>query len=68
MQISGPIAAFNLRREFVTAGELMSRLRARGIEEVSVVKLACMEGNGEISVILFGQDSRDPRRVKRSTV
>jgi uncharacterized membrane protein YcaP (DUF421 family) len=53
---NGRIVYRNLRREFVSVEELMAKLRSRGIEEASVVKLACMEGNGEISIVLFRRE------------
>ena len=41
----------NMAREFITHDELMSHLRSQGVEDVSQVKRAYMEGNGQISVI-----------------
>lgn len=49
----GRVLHRNLRREFVTLDELMSKLRTRGIEDVSSVKRACMEGDGSISIVTF---------------
>jgi uncharacterized membrane protein YcaP (DUF421 family) len=43
-----------LRRELVTVPELMSRLRENGIDKLSDVKFARMEGDGDISVIRHG--------------
>jgi uncharacterized membrane protein YcaP (DUF421 family) len=40
-----------MRREFVTADELMAQLRQHGIEHLSQVKLAAMESDGSISII-----------------
>lgn len=53
---NGRIMYRNLRREFVTVEELMAKLRTRGVEEVSAVKLACMEGDGEISIVLLRRE------------
>jgi uncharacterized membrane protein YcaP (DUF421 family) len=44
----------NLRREHITADELMAKLRENGIETVDQVKLATMESDGEITVIKKG--------------
>jgi uncharacterized membrane protein YcaP (DUF421 family) len=41
----------NMAREFVTHEELMSHLRSVGIEDISRVKRAYIEGNGHISVL-----------------
>jgi uncharacterized membrane protein YcaP (DUF421 family) len=47
----GHIIAENMRREFVTHEELVSILRANGVERVSDVKAAFIEGSGHTSVI-----------------
>lgn len=41
----------NLRREFITMQELEAKLREQGIEKLSDVKVAYLEGDGQISVI-----------------
>ncbi|MEJ0084204.1 MAG: YetF domain-containing protein [Pseudomonadota bacterium] len=41
----------NLRREFITMEELGEKLREQGIEQMSDVKVAYLEGDGQISVI-----------------
>ena len=41
----------NLRREFITMDELHEKLREQGIEKMSDVKVAYLEGDGQISVI-----------------
>ena len=41
----------NLRREFITMDELHEKLREQGIEKLSEVKAAYLEGDGQISVI-----------------
>lgn len=48
---NGRVNRANLRRELVTREELLSQLREQGIEDVRAVKRACIEANGEISVI-----------------
>ena len=47
----GKILRRNMRRELVTDEELMSLLRTQGIDDPKDVKLACIEGSGDISVI-----------------
>jgi uncharacterized membrane protein YcaP (DUF421 family) len=43
-----------LEEELMTEDELMTQLRLNGVEEVSEVKAAYLEGNGEVSVIKGG--------------
>jgi uncharacterized membrane protein YcaP (DUF421 family) len=47
----GVILQRNLKREQLTQEELMSQLREQGVEDVSNVRAAYMEGDGNISVI-----------------
>jgi uncharacterized membrane protein YcaP (DUF421 family) len=51
----GKLLRRNMRREFLTEGELMGRLRMEGLESMNAVKSACVESDGWISVI-----RRDP--------
>jgi len=48
---NGEILRRNMRREFITREELMSKLRENGISELAEVKQAYMETDGSISVI-----------------
>jgi uncharacterized membrane protein YcaP (DUF421 family) len=41
----------NMRREFISMDELQEKLREQGIEKLAQVKVAYLEGDGEISVI-----------------
>ena len=41
----------NLRREFISLDELMSHLRINGVEDLKQVRRACMEPDGQISVV-----------------
>lgn len=41
----------NMARELITKEELMGQLRVNGIDDVKKVKEACIEANGEVSVI-----------------
>jgi uncharacterized membrane protein YcaP (DUF421 family) len=47
----GVINRRNLRREFITVEELQEKLREQGIEHLREVKVAYLEGDGQISVI-----------------
>jgi len=52
-----------MRREYITMQELEEKLREQGIEQLSGVKMAYLEGDGQISIIKreSGDESR-PRR------
>jgi uncharacterized membrane protein YcaP (DUF421 family) len=53
----------NLRREFITMQELHEKLREQGIEHLTEVKAAYLEGDGQISVIRTTQPGeRKPAR------
>lgn len=54
----GQLLQNNMREELVTEEELMSQLRLSGVEDVSEVKIAYMEGNGRISVIVYERGRR----------
>ena len=47
----GQMQRRNMRKEFITEDELLSQLRQQGIARLDEVKRACLEPNGEISVI-----------------
>jgi uncharacterized membrane protein YcaP (DUF421 family) len=49
----GKLLRKNMRREFLTEQELMGQLREEGIEDLSKVKAAHIEGDGNISVIPY---------------
>ncbi len=61
----GKILRKNLRRELVTEEELMSQIRLQGASDLSEVKAAHMESDGQISVV--SREARggkaDDRRV-----
>jgi uncharacterized membrane protein YcaP (DUF421 family) len=42
----------NMRKELITEGELMTQLREQGVDDISKVKMAHMEGDGRISVVV----------------
>ena len=45
-----------LQQELMTEEELMTQLRLNGVDDVSEVKAAYLEGNGSVSVITFDKD------------
>lgn len=51
----------NMRREMISEHELMSQLREQGVEDVSEVKRACLEGDGRVSVIKKDAGEGDDR-------
>jgi uncharacterized membrane protein YcaP (DUF421 family) len=55
---NGRVLHRNLRREFVTLDELMSKLRTRGIEDLSLVKRESIQGDGEISIVTVDRPSQ----------
>ncbi|MCL4301314.1 MAG: DUF421 domain-containing protein [Anaerolineae bacterium] len=48
---NGRMLRRNMRQELITEEELMSQLRQQGVEKVSDVKKAYLEGDGRISII-----------------
>ena len=58
----------NLRREMVTMQDLMSTLREHGLERLSQVKSACMEADGEISIIKAEPDpgGEEPKKAAKT--
>ncbi|GAB4200868.1 MAG: DUF421 domain-containing protein [Roseiflexaceae bacterium] len=63
----GQMQRRNMRKELITAEELMTQLREQGIESLDQVKRACMEGDGQISVVKHedasGSEPGKKRRV-----
>ena len=49
--LHGRIIKANLAREMMSLEELKAKLRERGVDDVSVVKKAFMEGDGTVTVI-----------------
>ena len=47
----GALLRRNMRKEFLTEDELMAKVREDGIENISDVKAAYIEGDGNISII-----------------
>jgi len=55
---NGRLVRRNMRREMVTEQELMAVLRKEGIDDPALVRAACLEADGEISVIRKDGSSR----------
>lgn len=55
---NGKILMRNLRREFITEEELHAKLRSYGIEDISTVKRAYLESDGDITVVSRGPHAR----------
>ena len=47
----GKFVARTLRKERITVEEVLAKLREEGIEDLSVIKIARLEGDGKVSVI-----------------
>jgi uncharacterized membrane protein YcaP (DUF421 family) len=58
----GKLLRGNLERQFITEDDLLSKLRQHGCDDLSQVKAATLEADGEVSVIL-----RRPRSAPEST-
>lgn len=65
---NGRINRRNLRREYITIDELRAKLREHGIEHVEDVKLACMESDGEISVLRANRRESEPKQRSHKAV
>ena len=55
--INGKIQAEECMKNGINAHDLMFKLRAAGIYEISAVKRAVMEQNGQLTVIQYGDES-----------
>lgn len=59
----GRLLRRNMRRELITEAELLGQLREQGVDDVSTVKDARIESDGQISVIKF--EEKQHKKVKR---
>ena len=55
--VNGKIQTAECMKNGISAHELMFKLRAAGIYEISAVKRAVIEQNGQLSVIQYGDES-----------
>lgn len=56
----------NMRLELISPEELMGELRLQGVSDLREVKRACMEGNGEISVLRVGDGGLQPKKKRKA--
>lgn len=61
----GAFVSRNLEKEMILEDELRAQLRQKGIEDVASVKLACLEGDGQLGVIEFGPSAQHAAPAKR---
>jgi uncharacterized membrane protein YcaP (DUF421 family) len=62
---NGKMNRRNMRQEFITEEELRSQLRQQGAAELAEVQKACLEANGELSVIkIDSEKSTKPPKSK----
>jgi uncharacterized membrane protein YcaP (DUF421 family) len=60
----GRLLRHNMRKELVTEDELMTQLRLQGCEDLGNVRVAYMEGDGQISIITAdGEHNQRPPRT-----
>jgi uncharacterized membrane protein YcaP (DUF421 family) len=55
---NGKMIRRNMRQELITEEELKSQLRQQGVEHVSEVKRACIEENGQLSIVPFDKGQK----------
>jgi uncharacterized membrane protein YcaP (DUF421 family) len=53
----------NMRREFISEAELMSKVREEGLEDLSQVKAMYLESDGDISLIRVPRAGDDPKKL-----
>ena len=57
---AGRILHRNLRAEFLTLDELYSHLRQNGVDSATQVRYACLESDGNLSVLKYENKPADP--------
>jgi uncharacterized membrane protein YcaP (DUF421 family) len=62
---NGKVNRRNMRTELITMEELMSFLRAQGVDDVANVRRAYLEGNGELTVVRADDEPSDGKRRRR---
>lgn len=62
----GQMLRQNMRKELITKDELLELLREQGVDDLSLVKTACMEGNGRISVVTYESEKMPRAQNERS--
>lgn len=51
-----------MRRELMSTDELMAKLREHGVDDLSRVKTAMLESNGEVSVVQYDEKADAPAK------
>jgi uncharacterized membrane protein YcaP (DUF421 family) len=59
----GRLLRQNMRKELITEDELMSQLREQGVESIAEVKQACMEADGNVSIVKASGETGGRRRT-----
>jgi len=62
---NGRVMRANLRRQFLTEDDLMSKLRQHGCEDLATVKAATLEPDGEVSVIIRGKKNQATSSIQK---
>lgn len=62
----GAYQRHHMRREMVTKDELDSLLRIQGVDDVRLVKQACLEPDGELSVSRLDHDKQGGRGPRKN--
>jgi uncharacterized membrane protein YcaP (DUF421 family) len=63
---AGQVMSANLAREWISTDELRSKLREQGIENPREVRVARLEGDGQISVIPYARERAEPQATPRA--
>jgi uncharacterized membrane protein YcaP (DUF421 family) len=61
---NGKMNRRNMRSQLITAEELRGQLRQQGVSDLTEVSRACLEENGEISVVKKEDDEVSKKRKK----
>jgi uncharacterized membrane protein YcaP (DUF421 family) len=62
----GRVLGKNLRKEFVTRGELNEQLRKHGVSDLAQVRAAYMESDGGFSVLTYEPERRPHHEEKKT--
>lgn len=61
----GKLLRRNMRKELLTEDELIANLRQNGMDDVSEVRKACVESDGNISFIKYDENADNPKKKER---
>lgn len=65
---NGQMQRHNMRRELITEEELLSQLRQQGVDDLALVRKACIESDGHISVIRARSGGEEQQGSKHHNV